>query len=352
MLIFWILFAISFCLSMYALPLSIPKIRKSGYLVKDMYKPDKLEIPTNAGMIVYFTIFLSISIFPLVMRILEFSFDLETNLINLSNTHLALLLVVSIYSFSGLVDDLLNINRRLKAIVPVAFGYPLISVIRPESIWIPFLGDYDLGYTLFSGITYSDLFRVIIIPVYVMVVSNLVNMNSGYNGQQSGLSIIILSTLVIKSWIDGELMEIMPIAAFLGSMLGFWWFNKYPAKVLEGNIGSMLFGSVIGCTIVVQEYWWFGFFILIPHTFNYLLWISWIIIMKRIPSKWNPDKYFAKSGSHQKFGFVDDSGYIVVPNRLTLKWIPNYYWKLTEKHSTWIIYGLSTSFCIMGLFVF
>ena len=228
----------------------------------------------------------------------------------------------------------------------MTFGYPLISVISPESVWVPVMGDFDLTAIAIWDFTWSDLFRVTVIPVYVMVVANLINMHSGYNGLQSGLSIILISTLLIKSWIDGILEVVIPGGAFLGAMMALWFFNKYPSRVFEGNIGSLLFGSVIGCIIVIQEYWWLGFFILIPHTVNFLLWLVWLIMMRR-----HPEEYLEEDGYHKKFGSLRRDGTLEVPNRLTLKWIPNYYWRLTEKQSTIIAYFVTVSFCLFGLFI-
>ena len=179
-----------------------------------------------------------------------------------------------------------------------------------------------------------------------MVVSNLINMHSGYNGLQSGLSIILVFTLLIKSWIDNSIDSVFPAFSFLGAMLALWFFNKYPARVFEGNIGSLLFGSVIGCIIVIQEYWWFGFFILIPHTFNFLLWCTWLLFIK-----FYPESYLEKEGKHQKFGSVDEKGIILVPNCLTLKWIPNYYFRLTENQTTYTMYFCTILFCMFGVFI-
>lgn len=337
----------AFAGTFYVMPHSISKLRESGYMARDMYKSGKPMIPTNAGMIILFTSFISIALLPLIVRILNSVTPFEESVSDLSKTNLAFLLVVSIYALYGLVDDLLNIGQKLKLVLPVAFGYPFISVISPETVWIPILGDFDLTSTFFGDITWGDLFRVTIIPVYVMVVSNLVNMHSGYNGQQTGLSIIIISTLLAKSWMDGILDAVIPGGAFLGAVAALWWFNKYPAKVFEGNIGSLLFGSVIGGIIVIQEYWWFGFFILIPHTVNFLLWIVWLIMMKR-----HPEEYLEEGGTHRKFGYVRDDGTLEVPNRLTLKWIPNHYWKFSEQQSVIVIYLITGLFCIFGLTIF
>lgn len=329
------------------MPHSIRKLREGSYVAKDMYKLDRPMIPTNAGMIILFTSFLSIALLPLIVRILNQVTPLEESVSDMSKTNLAFLLVVSIYALYGLVDDLLDIGRILKFVLPVAFGYPLISVIHPDSVWIPILGDFDLTAIAIWGITWSDFFRITIIPVYVMVVSNLVNMHSGYNGLQSGLSIIVASTLLVKSWMDGVLDTVIPGGAFLGAMVALWWFNRYPARVFEGNIGSLMFGSAIGGIIVIQEYWWLGFFILIPHIFNFLLWIVWLVMMK-----WHAEEYLEEDGEHKKFGWVREDGTLEVPNRLTLKWIPNYYWRINEKQSTRIAYGVTLGFCLFGLIFF
>ncbi len=347
MIAFWILFIISFAGTIYAIPHSVSKLSEKGYVAKDMYKPDKRLIPTNAGMIVLFTSFISIALLPLILGILNQSLALEESISDLSMTNLAFLLVISIYAIYGLIDDLLDIGRVSKLLLPVAFGYPLISVIRPETVWIPILGDFDLEAIAIADVTWGILFRAAIIPVYVMVVSNLVNMHSGYNGLQSGLSVILISTLLFKSWSDGTLEMVLPAGAFLGALIALWWFNKYPARIFEGNIGSLMFGSVIGCLIVIQQYWWLGFFILIPHTFNFILWIIWLALIRK-----NPEIYLAKDGKHKKFGKIREDHTIKVPNRLSLKWIPNYYIRLNESQSTIISLSITIVFCLAGLVLF
>lgn len=359
MLAFWLLLLSSFAGTFYALPHSIRKLREKGYLAKDMYKEGMPLLPTNAGMIILFTSFISISLLPLMVRVLNslpflqdtllYSLSpMENSVSDLSETNLALLLVVSIYALYGLVDDLLDIGRKLKLILPVTFGYPLISVVNPDTIWLPLLGNFDLLNFAFGNVTWGDMFRVIVIPVYVMVVANLVNMHSGYNGLQSGLSIIIITTLLIKSWSDGILSTVLPSGALLGSMLALWCFNKYPAKVFEGNIGSLLFGSLMGSIIIIQEYWWLGFFILIPHTFNFLLWIIWLLLMRK-----KPDIYLDNDGQHRKFGYFDkNTKKLVVPNTLTLKWVPSKYLGYSEKESVNVMYMVTLFFCISGFFLF
>ena len=328
------------------MPHSIRKLRENGYVVKDMYKLDHPLIPTNAGMIILFTSFISISLLPLLSRALGF-FDIGSTYSDFNEINLALLLVVSIYALYGLVDDLVDIGRKLKVFLPISFGFPLISLINPETIWIPFLGEFSLMQTFYLDILWNDIFRILIIPVYIMVVSNLVNMHSGYNGLQTGVSTIILFTLLIRSWQDGNLSSVLPVSAFLGAMGALLCFNTYPSKIFEGNIGSLLFGSVIGSVIVIQNYWWFGFFILIPHTFNFCLWMYWVFMMR-----YKPNSYLERNGKHRKFGAIRHDGTLEVPNALTLKWIPNYFFNLTERSSVFVQYILTGTFCAISFIVF
>ena len=128
-----------------------------------------------------------------------------------------------------------------------------------------FIGDFDPEGQV-RAVLLGTIFKLFIIPTYVMVVSNLVNMHSGYNGLQSGLSLIILSTLVTNPGL-AIISDIYPSFAFCVRFFAFWIYNKYPSRVFEGNIGSLLFGFIIGCVIVIQEYWWFGFFYSNPTYF-------------------------------------------------------------------------------------
>ena len=106
-------------------------------------------------------------------------------------------------------------------------------------------------------------------------------------------------------------------------------------------------GSTIACVIVIQQLWWFGFVILIPHTINFLLWILWLFLMRK-----HPEVYLDSKRSHAKFGQTRPDGTLQVPNRLTLKWIPNYYFRLRENQSVNLQYSITSIFCLIALVIF
>ena len=339
----FLILLISFSLTYFTIPRAIQKFSERDLVVVDMYKADKPKIPTNAGLVIIFTSYLTISLIPLLIRFLNLTPFADFDLQDLQQTDLSFLLVVSIFSFYGILDDLVDIGKNPKLLLPILFSYPLIISSSPDSLFIPFYGDMDLTTSVLGNpqsadhyITRSDLFKITIIPVYVMVVSNLVNMHSGFNGLQSGLSIILLSTLLAKSYLDGTFTNVLPAVAFLGGMLAFWLYNKFPARIFEGNIGSLMFGSVIGCVVVIQEYWWFAFWILLPHIFDFLLFMY--IRIRKFP--------------FIKFGNLNEDGSIQAPNPLKMKFILPYYFKLSEKEIVYYLYGISLVFCISGLFLF
>ena len=175
------------------------------------------------------------------------------------------------------------------------------------------------------------------------MVANLKNMHAGFNGLQSGTALIILSFLLLKSAMDNNFTNLYTIAALTGAQLIFFWYNKYPSKILEGNIGSLAVGAAIGAGIVVQHYLLAGIVMLMPHIINFLMYVYWRIMHKRHPDdeRWQI----------VKFGKVRDDGTLEVPNRLTLKWLLPYHFRMTERQVVYSMYLLTLGFCILGLFV-
>ena len=177
-----------------------------------------------------------------------------------------------------------------------------------------------------------------------MVVANLMNMHSGFNGLQSGLSLIILSALLIKSVHEGLEESIITLGALTGAMGAFWLFNRYPSKVFEGNIGALAVGAGIGSIIVVNGFIISGFIMLIPHTVNMLLYVYW-----RSMRILRPDDRRYGLG---KFGTLLADGSLDVRNPFTLKWVFPFYYKVKEREATWIMYGVTIVFWGIGILVY
>lgn len=131
---------------------------------------------------------------------------------------------------------------------------------------IPFVKDNEFDYShllSFLGDGYKKWSWLIFIPIVIIIVtavSNGANITDGIDGLATGTSAIIGITLGILAYVSGnrifaDYLNIMYIpnsgelvifiAAFVGSCVGFLWYNSFPAQVFMGDTGSLALGGII-----------------------------------------------------------------------------------------------------------
>lgn len=131
---------------------------------------------------------------------------------------------------------------------------------------IPFFKDNEFDYAeivSFLGDDYKDFAWLIFIPVVIFIitaVSNGANLTDGIDGLAAGTSAISVVALGIFTFVSGNIifsnyLNIMYIpnsgemtvyiAAFVGALVGFLWYNTYPATVFMGDTGSLTIGGII-----------------------------------------------------------------------------------------------------------
>ena len=141
-----------------------------------------------------------------------------------------------------------------------------IEEVKSYKTTIPFFKNNELDYNEFSKAIFGDesnFLWLIIIPIIIFIiasVSNSNNLTDGLDGLSAGLSAIIIFTLGVFAWTSGNIifsdyLNIMYIprvgeitifiAALLGSLVGFLWYNTYPASVFMGDTGSLTVGGLI-----------------------------------------------------------------------------------------------------------
>ena len=226
---------------------------------------------------------------------------------NLTNTYLLIMLVALVwFGLLGGMDDYIKVFKRKKAGLHGYYklaGQSLLGIfvavmlfVSPETdlrlnssgqeettysastevmpshldkeltTTIPFMKNNELNYrSLFpegkmGAILGWALFAVIIIFV-VTALSNGANLTDGLDGLAAGVSVPVVVVLGIFAYLSGnviyatylnivyipnvgELMIFM--GAFVGALVGFLWFNSYPAEIFMGDTGSLTIGGVIG----------------------------------------------------------------------------------------------------------
>ena len=139
---------------------------------------------------------------------------------------------------------------------------------------IPFVKNNEFDYaSLISWINpsiakYSWLIFIPIVIFIVTAVSNGANLTDGIDGLAAGTSAIVVLTLGIFAWVSGNIifsdyLNIMYIprsgemtifiTAFAGALVGFLWYNTYPAQVFMGDTGSLTIGGIIAVLAIATR---------------------------------------------------------------------------------------------------
>ena len=123
-----------------------------------------------------------------------------------------------------------------------------------------------IGWMGFEPGQYTWLIFIPIVIFIITAVSNGANLTDGIDGLAAGTSAIIVFALGIFAWVSGNVnfaayLNIMYIpnvgeitifiAAFLGALIGFLWYNTYPAAVFMGDTGSLPIGAVISVIAII-----------------------------------------------------------------------------------------------------
>ena len=162
-------------------------------------------------------------------------------------------------------------NVTVSADAPVA-DKAKQDVIKSTKTTIPFVKSHEFDYKLLSpfkgkfGWYTKWAIYVLMIVIVITACSNGVNLTDGMDGLAAGTSAIVGVVLGIFAWLGGnilnaEYLNIMYIpgsgevavfmSALVGALIGFLWYNTYPAQVFMGDTGSLMLGGIIGVTAVL-----------------------------------------------------------------------------------------------------
>jgi UDP-N-acetylglucosamine--dolichyl-phosphate N-acetylglucosaminephosphotransferase len=102
-----------------------------------------------------------------------------------------------------------------------------------------------------------------------------VNTFAGFNGMEVGCGAIVTASLIIVGLIvlppTGAIEGVLILAALLGALLGFFVYNKYPAKIFCGDTGTLCIGSAIAVGVIASKIEFFALIALLPYFINYAM---------------------------------------------------------------------------------
>ena len=252
----------------------------------DPFGEKKKGVPTMGGIIIIVSILV-----PVIL------------LGRMRNIYLILMIITTVWlGFLGFLDDYIKIFRKNKDGLKGKYkivGQVSIGLIVGLTLWlspdanvrqgqetvihksetvkslkttIPFVKNHDLDYSKITSFCGENaraagwILFVIMTIIVVTAVSNGANLNDGMDGMCSGTSAIIGVALGILAYVSshieyaayfnimfipGSQELVIFLCAFIGAMIGFLWYNAFPAQVFMGDTGSLTIGGIIGVGAVI-----------------------------------------------------------------------------------------------------
>lgn len=168
-----------------------------------------------------------------------------------------LLFITLVYGLLGFLDDFIKIFKKrnlgltskqklLGQIIGgiVFFSGYLMNNLSTD-LAIPFLGTIHLGW-----------FYGVFILFWLVGFSNAVNLTDGLDGLVAGTASIAYSAYAIIAWQQQQTDVLIFCLSIIGSLIGFFFFNKKPAKIFMGDVGSLaLGGGLAAVSILLKQEW-------------------------------------------------------------------------------------------------
>ena len=270
--------------------ISFLKKKQIGETVRDLGldgQKEKEGTPTMGGLII---------IIATIVPVILFS--------KVNNIYILLLLFTTLWlGFIGFLDDYIKVFKKNKNGLKGKFkiiGQTLLGLIVGLTLYfhpdvtikdqsslnsqinnieykstkttVPFLKDNELDYSYFiswisdESETLSLIAFIFFVILIITSVSNGANLSDGIDGLAAGSSVIITLTLAIFAWVSGniifsEYLNIMYIprvseivifiSAFIGGLIGFLWYNAFPAQIFMGDTGSLTIGGIISVIAII-----------------------------------------------------------------------------------------------------
>jgi phospho-N-acetylmuramoyl-pentapeptide-transferase len=168
-----------------------------------------------------------------------------------------------------------SIERTLETETTVTSGrFQEENVVKSTKTTIPFVKNHEFDYRWLSpvkgawGWYCKWAIYVLMIVLVITACSNGTNLTDGLDGLAAGTSAIVGVVLGVIAWLGGNLIDsnflnIMYIpgsgeiaifmSAFVGALVGFLWYNSFPAQVFMGDTGSLTIGGIIGVSAVLMR---------------------------------------------------------------------------------------------------
>lgn len=241
--------ALSFAITLGIMPFFIGyfQAKKQGQSIREdgpTWHNEKTGTPTMGGLVFLIATTLTSIVFALWQQLFTSSLGI-------------ILFILVLYGGLGFIDDFIKIfkkrnlglDSKQKLLGQILGGVVFYLVFRvegfPNSLNLPFIGEINLG-----------IFYGVFVILWLVGFSNAVNLTDGLDGLVAGLGIISFGTYAIIAINQAQYDILLICLATMGGLLGFFLFNKKPAKIFMGDVGSLALGGMLAAiSILLRQEW-------------------------------------------------------------------------------------------------
>ncbi len=268
-------FISAFVIVFITIPPLIRKMREGGMVGQDVNKKGTPPVPELGGIAALFAFSISLSL--VVGLFLELGRPAESASPP-EPPYLAAISVFFIASMVGLIDDISNIKQRVKAAAVIFAALPLMLVHFGDAIiHFPFgiTLDFETSYTFYL------LYWLILVPIGVTGFANAMNMSAGYNGLESGQVTIISVTLFLIGILRGVPdVSLVVFIAITGCAFGIFLYNRHPAKIFVGDIGTLGFGAAMAAGVIMGHIEFYAIIAIAPAFYEAIATAYYVFVKK------------------------------------------------------------------------
>ena len=321
---------ISFILAFYALPKWIKKCREVGYLWEDMNKfPRVKNVAASGGIIVVISFILGVLVYIAIKTFILGQDDRTLQIFSL-------LTVILILALVGFIDDVLGwthkgLSVKFRLFLAFVASVPLVVInAGSKIIELPFFGLINLGI----------LYPLVLIPIGIAGTATTYNFLAGFNGLEAGQGIIIISFLSFIAYkTDNPGLAVIGLC-MVASLIIFYFYNKYPAKVFPGDVLTYSVGALIAGMAILGDFEKIAVFVFIPYIIE-----TFLKLRGRLEKS--------------SFGKVNKDNSLELPfekiyglTHLSILILKKFKKKVYEKDVVYLIFGFQIFICLTALIIF
>jgi len=276
MIILIVSMLVSVVTTFFITPYFIRFLQAAGIVGLDLQKKDKPQLATSGGICVAFGVLAGLLAY-IGFQTFYSKFFLGDNIAWLIPL-LAVTSSVLMVMFVGLLDDLnvkltrvktkeghnirVGLPQWVKPLLTLPAAIPLMAISAGVTeMAIPFIGRVNFGI----------IYPLLLIPLGIVGASNMVNQLAGFNGLEAGMGIVYFSGLGISALLNNRTSGAVTFLVTFAALIGFIWYNWYPARILPGDSLTYLLGSIVASGVIVGNMEKNGIIVMLPFIIEFFL---------------------------------------------------------------------------------